>query len=182
MACELKTVMYEIHLLKNGCTLTEKVKCQRRNPKIPAERGLWKSKTKVIRTKTAPLRSWCPLQWYLTVLQTNTRQATVIAQSGLVHLWCTRTKIHPLKVCPVCGIGSPNGLVRCAYFLKFCTVHQPEKVGTVSPLPDTGTTRVTLVKALCCQLSYIPYVLKHCDLLVRKIIILWEAVCITVYS
>ena len=29
---------------------------------------------------------------------------------------------------------------------------------------------------------YIPYVFKHCDLLVLKIIILWEAVCITLYS
>ena len=51
-------------------------------------------------------------------------------------------------------------------------MHQPEKVGTVSPSSDTGTTRVILVKVPCCQLSYIPYVFKHCDLLVLKIIIL----------
>ena len=61
-------------------------------------------------------------------------------------------------------------------------MHQPEKVGTVRPSSDTGTTHVTLVTVPCCQLSYIPYVFKHCDLLVLKIIILWEAVRITLYS
>ena len=59
---------------------------------------------------------------------------------------------------------------------------QPEKVGTVSTSSDTGATRVTLVKVPCCQLSYIPCVFKHCDLLVLKIIVLQEAVCITLYS
>ena len=59
---------------------------------------------------------------------------------------------------------------------------QPEKVETVSPSSDTGTTHVTLVKVPCCQLSYIPYVFKHYDLLVLRIIILWKAVCITLYS
>ena len=44
----------------------------------------------------------------------------------------------------------------------------PEKVGMVSPSSDTGTTHVTLVKVPCCQLSHIPYVFKHCDLLVLK--------------
>ena len=48
-------------------------------------------------------------------------------------------------------------------------MHQPEKVGTVSPSSDTGITHMTLVKVPCCQLSYIPYILKHCDLLVLKI-------------
>ena len=61
-------------------------------------------------------------------------------------------------------------------------MHQPEKGETISPLSDTGTTRVTLVKVPCCQLSYIPHDFKHCDLLVLKIIILWEAMCITLYS
>ena len=65
------------------------------------------------------------------------------------------------------------------YFLKLCNVRQPEKVGTVFPSSDTGTTHVTLVKMPCCQLSCTPYVFIHCDLLVLKIIILWEAVCIT---
>ena len=69
----------------------------------------------------------------------------------------------------------------CVYFLKFCTMHQPEKVETISPSSDTST-HVTLVKVPCCQLSYIPYVFKHCDLLVLKIIILWEAMCIILYS
>ena len=59
---------------------------------------------------------------------------------------------------------------------------QPEKVGTVFPSSDTGTTHETLVKVPCCQLSYIPYVFKHCDLLVKKIIIMWEVMCITLYS
>ena len=45
-------------------------------------------------------------------------------------------------------------------------MRQPEKVGTVS---DTGTTHVTLVKVPCSQLRYIPYVFKHRDLLVLKI-------------
>ena len=68
------------------------------------------------------------------------------------------------------------------YFLKFCTMRKPKKVGTVFLSSDTSTTHVILVKVQCCQLSYIPYVLKHCDLLVLKIIILWEVVCITLYS
>ena len=57
-------------------------------------------------------------------------------------------------------------------------MHQPENVGTVSPSSDTGTTHVTLIKVSCCQLSYVPYNFKHCDLLVLKFIIL----CITLYS
>ena len=61
-------------------------------------------------------------------------------------------------------------------------MRQPEKVRTVSPSPDAWTTHVTLVNVPCCRLSYIPYVFKHCDLLVLKIVILWEAVCITLYS
>ena len=52
----------------------------------------------------------------------------------------------------------------------------------VSPLLDTGTTHVTLVAVPCCQLSYIPYVFKHCDLPVQKIIVLWKAMSITLYS
>ena len=60
-------------------------------------------------------------------------------------------------------------------------MHHPEKVGTVSPSSDTGTTHVTLVKVPRCQLFYIPCVFKHCDL-VLKIMILWETVCITLYS
>ena len=44
-------------------------------------------------------------------------------------------------------------------------MRQPEKVEMVSPSSDTGTTHVTLVKVLCCPLSYKPYVFKHCDLL-----------------
>ena len=49
---------------------------------------------------------------------------------------------------------------------------QPEKVGAVSPSSDTGTTHVTLVKVSYCQLGYVPYVFKHCDLLVLEIVIL----------
>ena len=83
-----------------------------------------------------------------------------------------------------CAWNWPSKLASegCVYSLKFCTMCQPEKVGTVSPSWDTDTTRVTLVAVPCCQLSYIPYVFKHCDLLVFRIIILWEAVCITLYS
>ena len=83
-----------------------------------------------------------------------------------------------------CAWNWPSKLAseRCVYSLKFCTMCQPEKVGTVSPSWDTDTTRVTLVAVPCCQLSYIPSVFKHYDLLVLKMIILWEAVCITLYS
>ena len=83
-----------------------------------------------------------------------------------------------------CGWNWPSKLASegCVYSLKFCTRGQPEKVGMVSPLSDTGTTHVTLVAVPCCQLSYIPYVFKHCDLLVLKIIILLEVTCITHYS
>ena len=49
---------------------------------------------------------------------------------------------------------------------------QSEKVGTVSPLSDTGTTSVTLVKVPWCQLSSYTPVFKHDDLLVLIIIIL----------
>ena len=99
----------------------------------------------------------------------------------LVCLWCTRTKIYPLYSC---AWNWPSNLASegCVFSLKFCSVHQPEKVRMVSPSSDMGTTHVTLVAAPCCQLSYTPYVFKHCDLLVLKIIILWEAVCITLYS
>ena len=76
----------------------------------------------------------------------------------------------------------PSELANEECVRKFCIVRQPEKVGTVSTSSDTGTTYVTLVKVPCCQLTYIPYVFKHCDLLVLKIIISWEAVCITLYS
>ena len=69
-----------------------------------------------------------------------------------------------------------------AYLLKFCTLRQPEKMGAVSPRSDTDTNHVTLVNVPCCQLSYIPYVFKHCHLLVLKIITLWEAMCMTLYS
>ena len=42
---------------------------------------------------------------------------------------------------------------------------QPEKVGTVSPSSDTGTTHVISVAVPYCQLSYIAYAFKHCNLL-----------------
>ena len=52
-------------------------------------------------------------------------------------------------------------------------MRQPKKVGTVPPrqtqvLPSVA---VTLVAVPCCQLSYVPYVSRYCDLLVLKIII-----------
>ena len=56
--------------------------------------------------------------------------------------------------------------------LNIAFVRLLEKVGTVSPSSDTGTTHVTLVKVPCCQLSYILYAFKHCDPLVLEIIIL----------
>ena len=64
-------------------------------------------------------------------------------------------------------------------FSQCYTMRQPEKVGRVSPSSDA---HVTLVVVPCCQLSYIPCVFKHYDLLVRKIIILCEVVCITLSS
>ena len=54
-------------------------------------------------------------------------------------------------------------------------------MGTVSPSSDTGTTHVTLLKVPCCQVSYLPYVFKHCDQVLKNIIF-WEAICITLYS
>ena len=82
-----------------------------------------------------------------------------------------------------CAWNGPSKLASegCVYFLKFCTMQQPEKVGTVSPSSGTGTTHVTLVKVPCCQLSYLPYVFKHCDQVLKNIIF-WEAICITLYS
>ena len=70
----------------------------------------------------------------------------------------------------------------CVYFLKFCTMRQPEIVGTVSPSSDTGTTHVTLLKVPCCQLSYKPYLFKHCSLLGLKIITVRSRVHHTFYS
>ena len=70
------------------------------------------------------------------------------------HLWCTRTEIHPLQACPVHETGPLNWLVTsegCVYFLNFCTMPQPEKVGMVSPSSGTGTTHVSLVKVPCRQ-------------------------------
>ena len=73
-----------------------------------------------------------------------------------------------------CAWNGPSKLASegCVYFLKLCTMCQPEKMGTVSPSSDTGTTHLTLVKVPCCQLTYVLHVFKHCDLLVLKIIIL----------
>ena len=83
-----------------------------------------------------------------------------------------------------CAWNWPSKLASegCVYSLIFFTVRQPEKVGTVYPSSDRGTTHLILVKVPCCQLTYIPYVFKNCDLLVLNIIILWEAVRITLYS
>ena len=82
-------------------------------------------------------------------------------------------KFTPFKFV-LCGIDPLTELANegCVYSLKFCTMCQPEKVGTISPSSEMGTTRVTLKAVSCCQPSYIPYVFKHCDLLVLKIIIL----------
>ena len=49
------------------------------------------------------------------------------------HIWCTRTKIHLLQACPMCGVDPLNLRVGvCIHSLKLCTVHKPEKVGTFS--------------------------------------------------
>ena len=101
---------------------------------------------------------------------------------GFARFWHTRTEIHPLQVCQVWIWLSKFTSEEWVYFLKFCFMLQPKKVGTVSPLSDAGTTHVTSVKVPCCRLSYIPYVFKRCDLLILKIIILWEAICIKLYS
>ena len=78
--------------------------------------------------------------------------------------------------------------------LKLCTVHQPEEVETFSPsfithVPKTRhvwttfasvrqqvppSVAVILVAVPCCQLSYIFYVYRHCDILVLKTIILHQ--------
>ena len=62
-------------------------------------------------------------------------------------------KFTPPQVCPVHEVD-PSKLASegCVYSLKFCTMHQPEKVGMVSSSSDT---HVTLVAEPCCQLSYI---------------------------
>ena len=80
-----------------------------------------------------------------------------------------------------CVLNWPSTLASegCVHSLKFCNTRQPGKAETVSPSSDT---HVTLVAVPRCQLNSIPHVLKHSDPLVLKIIRLWEAVCITLYS
>ena len=100
-------------------------------------------------------------------------------------LWCTRTEIHPLQVGLVRGIHPLNWLVRGVFTLQNFVLWPAQKSGNGFPLVrhgyhscDLGSSAMLSAQSyiLCLQLS------KHCDLLVLKIIILWEAVCITLYS
>ena len=110
----------------------------------------------------------------------HTKNKTGLPMTHGLHVFdALEQKSPPLSLS--CAWNWPSKLAskRCVYSLKFCTMRHPEKVGTVSPSSDTGTTHLTLVKVPCCQLTYVLHVFKHCDLLVLKIIILWEAMCIT---
>ena len=46
-------------------------------------------------------------------------------------------KFTPLQVCPVRGVDLLN-CDGCCYSLKLCTMHKPEKVGTVSLSSDNS--------------------------------------------
>ena len=50
------------------------------------------------------------------------------------HLWCTKTKLHPLRL--YCAWNWPSKFPSegCVYSRKFCTVRQTEKSGNSSPL------------------------------------------------
>ena len=64
-------------------------------------------------------------------------------------------------------------------------MRQPEKVGTASSSSDKGYHACDLGKSatLSAHLYTLSFqVFKHCDLLVLKMIILWEATRITLYS
>ena len=60
----------------------------------------------------------------------------------------------------------------CVYPLKFCTMRQPEKDGTVSLSSDTGATHGDFGSIAMLSAQYTLDVFKCCDLLVLKIIIL----------
>ena len=61
----------------------------------------------------------------------------------MVHAFNTlEPKFTPLKVCLVHGIDPLNWRVKGVLTLKFCTMRQPEKDGTVSLSSDTGATHV----------------------------------------
>ena len=64
--------------------------------------------------------------------------------------------------------------VGCVYSLKPFTMVRLKKLEQFPPCQTQVllSVAVTLVAVSCCQLSYIPYVSRHCDLLVLKIIIL----------
>ena len=62
------------------------------------------------------------------------------------RLWYNRTEIHSLQVCPVRGDNPKFASEGCVYSIAFCTVWQPEKVGTFS---------VSSLLLSCSQHSYI---------------------------
>ena len=95
-------------------------------------------------------------------------------------LWHTRTETQPLQVCPVRGIDLLNWLVRSVFTLSNFVLCISLKKW--EQFPPSSDTYVTFIAVPCCQLSYIPHFFKHSDLLVLKIMILWEAVCITLYG
>ena len=96
------------------------------------------------------------------------------------HFWCTRTEIHPLQVCPVCGIDPLNWQWGVCSRYKIFHYASAWKSGNSFPL-IRHSCNLGSSAMLSAQL-YIPHVFKHCDLLVLKIMILWEAMCITLYS
>ena len=81
---------------------------------------------------------WCsyvPLWWmyYWTVHHSQIRAPN---EALFAHLWCTRsrTKIHPVQVCPVRGIDPPNWLVGVCLLSKILHYASAWKSGNGFPL------------------------------------------------
>ena len=77
-------------------------------------------------------------------------------------------KFTPLQVCPVRGVDLLN-CDGCCYSLKLCTMHKPEKVGTVSLSSDNSGYDLA---SGAMQFSYnIPHVFRYCNIPVLTIVI-----------
>ena len=93
-------------------------------------------------------------------------------------LWCTRTKIHLLQVCPVHGVDPVNLLVRGMFsLLNIVLCVGPKSEYSFTVLCALVIVYYTQVDGM--RSWDIPYVFGHYELLVLKIIILIQFSSIT---
>ena len=118
----------------------------------------------------------------------NTKDARAPNDAQFAHLWHNRTETDPLKVCPVpgvdpqtfpvrgvftllnfvqsVGLNSGNSLVVLCVLVAIDYSQEPNMHKFISV---GHSVAVTFIAVPCWQLSYIPCIFRHCDLLVLKI-------------